>query len=159
MRLVVGSDHAGYALKEYLKTALAEKGHSVDDVGTFRGKPVDYPEIGRAVAKAVADRTAERGIALCGTGIGMSMAANKVRGIRAALCHDEYTARMSRAHNDANVLTIGARVTARELAWEIVRVWLATEFKGGRHARRVAGIMSLDAGVEGPESVGERVKR
>ena len=144
MQLVIGSDHAAFDLKEYLKDCLTERGHQVHDVGTFDRRPVDYPAIARMVGVAVARGEFQRGIALCGTGLGMSMAANKVSGVRAALCHDEYTARMSRAHNDANVLVIGARVTARELAWEIVQVWLAATFDGERHAQRVAALMALE---------------
>jgi ribose 5-phosphate isomerase B len=144
MKIVIGSDHAAYDLKEYLKIRLGDAGHDVDDLGTHNAQPVDYPDIGRAVGSAVSEGRAQRGVALCGTGLGMSMAANKVPGVRAALAHDEYTARMSRAHNDANVLTMGARVTAKELAWEILKVWLSTEFDGERHRRRVEALMALD---------------
>ncbi len=144
MKLVIGSDHAAYDLKEFLRARLLDSGHDVMDVGTTDAQPVDYPHIAQSVGTAVVEGRAERGIALCGTGLGMCMAANKIPGIRAALGHNEYTARMSRAHNDANVLTIGARVTAKEMAWEIVKVWLTTSFDGGRHARRVAAIMALD---------------
>jgi ribose 5-phosphate isomerase B len=155
MQIIVGADHAAFDLKEYLKECLATHGHQVHDVGTFGSQPVDYPPIARMVGIAVARGEAERGIALCGTGLGMSMAANKVAGVRAALCHDEYTARMSRAHNDANVLVIGARVTARELAWEIVKVWLATGFDGERHAERVAALMALEENV-GPAAEAQK---
>ena len=144
MKLVIGSDHAAYDLKEYLKNRLHDTAHDVEDVGTHEAQPADYPGIGHAVAAAVAEGRADRGIALCGTGLGMSMVANKVPGVRAALAHDEYTARMSRAHNNANVLTMGGRVTAKELAWEILKVWLCTEFDGERHQRRVDAIMALD---------------
>jgi ribose 5-phosphate isomerase B len=144
MRLVIGSDHAAYDLKEYLKNRLQDTDHEVEDLGTHDAQPADYPAIGYAVAAAVADGRADRGIALCGTGLGMSMVANKVPGVRAALAHDEYTARMSRAHNNANVLTMGGRVTAKELAWEILKVWLCTEFDGKRHQRRVDAIMALE---------------
>ncbi len=159
MKLVIGSDHAAYDLKEYLKVCLGDAGHDVDDLGTHTAQPVDYPAIGYAVASAVAEGRAERGVALCGTGLGMSMAANKVPGVRAALAHNEYTARMSRAHNDANVLTMGSRVTAKELAWEILKVWLATEFDGGHHRPRVDALMALgkrpERGHEGRGAEGE----
>jgi ribose 5-phosphate isomerase B len=144
MRIAIGADHAGFALKEHLIGALRRLGHEVDDRGTFTPQPVDYPQISADVARAVADGRADRGIVLGGSGQGEQMAANKIPGVRAALCNDLYTARMSRAHNDANVLTIGARVVAFTLAEEITALWLTTPFEGGRHQRRVDQIHELE---------------
>ncbi len=135
--IAVGADHAGFPLKEDLKTWLAGRGYRVVDFGTNSGEPVDYPDFAHRVAKAVTSGEAERGVLVCGTGIGMAMAANKVRGARAAACSDPYTARMSREHNDSNVLALGARIIRRDAALEIVDVWLAAEFAGGRHLRRI----------------------
>jgi ribose 5-phosphate isomerase B len=144
VQLAIGSDHAGYRLKEHLKAVLAGDGHVLVDVGTDSDAPVDYPPFCAAVARAVAGGEAERGIVLGGSGQGEQIAANKIRGIRAALCNDLYTARYSRLHNDANVLAIGARVVGEGLAEEIVRTWLATGFEGGRHVRRLALIANLE---------------
>lgn len=132
-----GSDHAGFCLKEELKAFVEGLGHTVKDYGTFSTEAVDYPEIGFALGRAVAKGEVELGIAICGTGIGISIAANKVPGVRAALCHDTFSAHSSREHNDANVLALGARVIGTELAKEIVKTWLVAEFLGGRHQRRV----------------------
>ena len=136
MRIAIGADHAGFALKEHLKQTLLRLGHTVDDHGTHGEEPVDYPPICFAVGRAVADGRADRGIVLGGSGQGEQIAANKVRGIRAALCNDLYVARLSREHNDANVLSMGGRIVAFGLADEILSVWLATAFAGGRHQRR-----------------------
>lgn len=136
-RLVIGSDHAGYSLKEYIKDSLNQEKWSVVDMGTTSAQRVDYPFFAKKVALAVASREYERGILICGTGIGMSIMANKVTGIRAALCHDPVSARFSRHHNDANILTLGQRIIGQDLALEIVRVWLATPFSGGRHRERL----------------------
>jgi ribose 5-phosphate isomerase B len=144
VRLAIGSDHAGYGLKTQVAEFLRGEGHDVEDLGTDSEEPVDYPLFSAAVARAVVDGTVERGIVLGGSGQGEQIAANKVHGVRAALCNDLYTARMSRAHNDANVLTIGARIVAGELATEIVRVWLATPFDGGRHQRRLDQIADIE---------------
>jgi ribose 5-phosphate isomerase B len=144
MRIAIGSDHAGFRLKEHLKQVLTEDGHEVDDLGTHSEESVDYPPICAAVGRAVAGGGAERGIVLGGSGQGEQMAANKVRGVRAALCNDLYTARLSREHNDANVLSMGGRIVGEGLADEIVRLWLATPFDGGRHARRVAQIADIE---------------
>jgi ribose 5-phosphate isomerase B len=146
VHIAIGSDHAGYRLKEHLKEILKDDGHSVDDVGTHSEEPVDYPPICAAVARAVAEGKAERGIVLGGSGQGEQMTANKVRGIRAALCNDLYTARKSREHNDANVLAMGARVVGEGLADEILRLWLSTGFEGGRHERRVKQIADIERG-------------
>ena len=144
MRLVLGADHGGYSLKERLKAALAEWGYACTDIGTHSETSVDYPDIARQVVAALHSGQAERGILVCGTGIGMSMVANKYPGIRAALCHDEFTARMSREHNDANVLVLGGRVLNEDSARRILRVWLDTEFAGERHSRRVEKIAQIE---------------
>jgi ribose 5-phosphate isomerase B len=144
MRIAIGADHAGFALKEHLVATLRRLGHDMDDRGTFTTQAVDYPEISADVARAVASGRADRGIVLGGSGQGEQMAANKVPGVRAALCNDLYTARMSREHNDANVLTMGGRIVAFTLAEEIVTVWLTTAFEGGRHQRRINQIHELE---------------
>jgi ribose 5-phosphate isomerase B len=146
VRLAVGSDHAGFALKSHLIETLRSLGHDVEDLGTDSDEPVDYPPICAAVGQAVAKGEVDMGVVLGGTGQGEQMAANKVRGVRAALCNDLYTARMSRQHNDANVLSIGARIVAAPLADEILTVWLSTPFEGGRHERRVALIAEIEQG-------------
>lgn len=137
MRIAIGADHAGFLLKEHLKGTLQRLGHSVDDHGTDSGESIDYPPICLAVAREVADGRAERGIVLGASGQGEQIAANKVAGVRAALCNDVYTARLSREHNDANVLSMGGRIVAFLLADEIVALWLKTAFEGGRHQRRI----------------------
>ena len=144
MRIAIGADHAGFALKKHLVGVLRKLGHEVDDRGTHSVEPVDYPPICAEVGREVTSGRAERGIVIGGSGQGEQIAANKVRGIRAALCNDLYTARMSREHNDANVLAIGGRIVAPGLADEIVRLWLTTAFEGGRHQRRVDQIMSIE---------------
>ena len=144
MRIAIGADHAGFALKQHLVDTLRRLGHEVDDHGTHSEDPVDYPEICAGVGRSVVDGRAERGIVVGGSGQGEQIAANKVRGVRAALCNDLYTARMSRAHNDANVLAIGGRIVAAGLGDEIVTLWLATPFEGGRHQRRVDQITAIE---------------
>jgi ribose 5-phosphate isomerase B len=144
VRIAVGSDHAGYRLKEDLVRHLKDEGHDVADLGTDSEASVDYPPICAEVGRAVAGGEAERGIVLGGSGQGEQIAANKVHGVRAALCNDLYTARMARAHNDANVLSMGARIVAPELAREIVAVWLDTEFEGDRHERRLGQIADIE---------------
>jgi ribose 5-phosphate isomerase B len=146
MRITIGSDHAGFRLKGHLIGRLGDTGHVVDDLGTGSEDPVDYPPICAAVARAVVEGRADRGIVLGGSGQGEQIAANKVRGIRAALCNDLYLARLSREHNDANVLAMGARVVAPELAAEIADVWLATPFQGGRHVPRLEQIAAIERG-------------
>ena len=146
MRIAVGADHAGFPLKEELKGFLETEGHQVIDVGTDSTEPVDYPAFCAAVARSVADGRAERGIVLGGSGQGEQIVANKIDGIRASLCHDLYTARLAREHNDANVLGIGARVIAPTYAKEIVRLWLATPFEGGRHVARIEQIAMIERG-------------
>ncbi len=144
MRVVIGSDHGGYHLKENIKGFLAELGIQCRDLGTHSQDPVDYPDYGRPVAEVVARGDYDLGILVCGTGIGMSIVANKVPGIRAALCHDVFSARVTREHNDSNVLCLGGRVLGSELARTIVKTWLEAEFTGGRHARRVNKILAME---------------
>lgn len=144
MRIAIGSDHAGFALKSELVRVLTEQGHDVVDLGTDSEATVDYPKFCAAVGREVASGAAERGIVLGGSGQGEQIVANKIRGVRAALCNDLYTARLSRAHNDANVLSIGARIVAFELAEEILGVWLATPFEGGRHVPRIEQIAAIE---------------
>ncbi len=143
MKIALGADHAGFELKEKIKKFLQEAGHEVLDLGCHSTESVDYPVYGAKVAKAVLQGEAERGILVCGTGLGMSMVANRFPGIRAALCHELFTARMSRLHNDANVLVLGGRVIGDVLALEMVKVFLETPFEGGRHLRRVNQIDEL----------------
>jgi len=145
VKIAIGSDHAGFELKAHMIGVLADLGHEVDDLGTDGPEPVDYPIYCAAVGRAVASGRAERGIVLGGSGQGEQLSANKVRGVRAALCNDLYTARMSRAHNDANVLAVGARIVADGLADEILTLWLATPFDGGRHQHRIDLITELEA--------------
>src|SRR6188474_812418 len=144
MKIAIGADHAGFALKQHLVATLTRLGYQVDDLGTHDSEPVDYPEICANVARAVVGHRADRGIVIGGSGQGEQMAANKVPGARAALCNDLYTARLSREHNDANVLAIGARIVANTLAEEIVAVWLTTGFAGGRHQRRIDQIAEIE---------------
>ena len=146
MRIAIGSDHAGYRLKEHFIAVLKEGGHEVHDLGTDSEEPVDYPIYCSAVGREVAGGRAERGIVLGGSGQGEQLSANKVKGVRAALCNDLYTARMCRAHNNANVLSIGARIVAPELAEEIVKIFLETPFDGGRHQRRIDEITAIENG-------------
>lgn len=138
MRIAIGADHGGYQLKEEVISLLTELGYGVDDQGSFSEDSVDYPIFAERVCERILEGKADAGILICGTGIGMSIAANRHRKIRAALCHDDYTARMSREHNNANVLCLGARVTGVGVVTEIVRTWLKTEFAGGRHQQRVS---------------------
>lgn len=144
VRIAIGSDHAGFDLKEGIKRQLLAAGHMVEDFGTHSNDSVDYPDYARSVGLAVAQGQQDRGILICGTGIGMSIAANKIKGVRAALCHEPFSARITRADNDSNVLIIGSRVTGPALAAEIVQVWLESPFTGGRHQRRVDKISRLE---------------
>ncbi len=137
MKIAVGSDHGGFRLKETIVSCLRQLGHEPVDLGTHGEASVDYPDFARAVCQAVASGECERGILICGTGIGMSMVANRQAGIRAALCHDAYTAKMSREHNDANVLCLGERVVGEGVALDLVELWLKTSFAGDRHLRRI----------------------
>ena len=142
--IVIGSDHAGYALKEFIKTYLIDSGFEVDDCGTFNENSVDYPDFGIKVAQKVASEKFDRGILICGTGLGMSMVANRFKNVRAALCHDIFSAMMARRHNDANILVLGGRVIGSELAREIVSVWLKTPFEDGRHQKRIEKFDTID---------------
>ena len=144
VRIAIGADHAGFLLKEHLKQTLAKLGHVVDDHGTDSEASVDYPPICIGVGRAVVAGTADRGIVLGGSGQGEQIAANKVHGVRAALCNDLYTARLSREHNDANVLSMGGRIVAFGLADEILTLWLNTAFEGGRHQRRIDQITAAE---------------
>ena len=145
MKITIGSDHGAVQLKEEVKLVLKEFGDiEVKDVSTFGTDSVDYPDIAEKVCADVTSGAADRGIVLCGTGIGISIAANKIKGIRCALCNDVYSAKMSRHHNDANVLAMGGRVMGFGPAGEIVRAWVTTEFDGGRHERRVGKIKALE---------------
>jgi len=143
-KLAIASDHAGYTLKEHLKPLLEQLGWQYEDFGPYSSDPVDYPDFGFPVAEAVARGEYERGILICGTGIGMACVANKVRGVRAALCTSPELAELSRRHNDANVLTMGGRTTPFALAERIVEVWLRAKFEGGRHKRRVDKILRYE---------------
>jgi ribose 5-phosphate isomerase B len=141
IKIALGADHGGFELKKELVEGLRDLKHVVDDLGAFSTDPSDYPDVAHVAAQGVAQGTYERAILVCGTGVGMAIVANRYRGVRAANCVDVFSARYSRAHNDANVLTLGGRVLGVGLAWEIVNVWLATPFGGGdRHLRRVAKI-------------------
>lgn len=137
LRIAIGSDHGGYEYKEQIVSHLKEKGYECVDVGTYSTDSCDYPVIARAVTTKITTGEADRGILICGTGIGMSIVANKVKGIRAALCGDTFSARASRAHNNSNVLCLGERVIGINLAMDIVDIWLESNFEGGRHQRRV----------------------
>jgi len=143
MDIIIGSDHAGFDLKEEIRRFLSEKGdYSVKDMGTFSHEPADYPIIAHELAKNISEKKFKRGILLCGSGIGMSIVANRYRNVRAALCHNLYTVRLSRKHNDANILVLGGRVLGVGLALEMVDLFLSTDFEGGRHQRRVEEIES-----------------
>lgn len=144
MEIALGADHAGFPLKERVKQELKAHGHHVHDVGTASGEPVDYPDFAAQVGREVSRGQAQRGILVCGTGLGMAMAANKIHGIRAANPHSLEEAKLSRRHNDANVLALGGRVLEESAALEIVRAWLDTPFEGGRHQRRVQKIADLE---------------
>jgi len=144
MKIALGSDHGGYQLKETVKEWLLEKGYEVEDKGTYDEQSCDYPDYGKAVALEVAGGKAEKGIIVCGTGIGISISANKVKGIRAAVCGDTFSARMCRLHNDANILSLGQRVTGSGLALDIVEIWLNTDFEGGRHINRIEKMMRIE---------------
>lgn len=149
MKIAIGGDHAAVGLRAELAEALKKMGAELTDVGTGTEESVDYPDFGRSVASAVSKGEVDRGVLVCGTGIGMSIVANKFKGVRAALCNEPYSARMSRLHNDANVLVIGGWVTGPELAQDILKVWMETPFEGGRHARRLQKIADIEEENEG----------
>jgi ribose 5-phosphate isomerase B len=144
MKIAIGTDHAGYDFKEAMQAYLKSKGHDVQDLGTYNKESVDYPDYAERVGKYVVEGQAQFGILVCGAGIGMSIAANKIHGVRAGLCHDLYTARMARSHNDANIIVLPARLIALTIAYEMVDLFLATPFEGGRHAGRVEKIAKLE---------------
>jgi ribose 5-phosphate isomerase B len=145
--IIIGCDHAAFSLKETIKAFIVDKGLNVQDVGTHSTDSVDYPDFGAKVSQAVSSGAAERGILLCGSGIGMSMTANRFPGVRAALCWDLFTAIMSRRHNNANILVLGARVTGDVLATEMVRAWLETPFEGGRHQARLDKLNKISRNI------------
>jgi ribose 5-phosphate isomerase B len=147
--IALGADHAGWELKESLKAWLIDRGYHVVDFGTHTPDSVDYPDYAALVGEAVAAGKAERGVLVCGTGIGMAITANKVPGVRAAACGDLYVARMSREHNDANVLALGGRLTGADAAADILRLWLETDFAGGRHQRRLEKIAGVERRLAG----------
>jgi ribose 5-phosphate isomerase B len=148
MRIAVGSDHRGYLVRAKVLELLAQLGHEVVDMGSHTPDPVDYPDVALSVARKVADHEVDRGILVCGTGLGMCIAANKIPGIRAAPVHDDLTAEMSRRHNDLNVLCLSADMLGERLIDRMVEIWLNTPFEGGRHARRVQKIADLERQVE-----------
>lgn len=149
MRIAIGSDHAGYPLKQELAKSLQEDGHDVEDVGTTGEESVDYPDFGAAVGRAVASGDSELGVCVCGTGIGISIAANKVEGVRAAVVHDVTSARLAKEHNDANVVCMGARLVGPEVAQEALHAFLAATWQAGRHARRIDKIAALERDQQG----------
>ncbi|MGI5824365.1 MAG: ribose 5-phosphate isomerase B [Bacillota bacterium] len=161
MKIAIGSDHAGFGLKEVIKKHLEELGYEYKDFGTFDESSVDYPDYAFYVGKAVQSGEYERGILVCGTGIGMSITANKISGIRCALCHDVFSAKATRQHNDSNVLAMGARVIGNTLALKVLDAWLEAEFEGGRHARRVDKISNIEdtMAVERAEQLSHLIQR
>ncbi len=148
MKIVVGSDHRGFKAKEVIKAIVTQLGHECIDVGTDSSDPVDYPDYAYVAAMAVAKNDADRAILICGTGIGTSITTNKVKGIRAALCHDELSTQISRDHNDANVLCVSGELIGDVLMRKMVEVWLSTEFSGGRHQRRINKITAIEEGKD-----------
>jgi len=158
MKVAIASDHAGFHLKQHLIEVLARLAVAYEDLGTFDEQSVDYPDYGRKVAEAVAAGDFERGVLVCGTGLGMAITANKVAGIRAITAHDVFSARMSRAHNNANILTMGERVVGAGVAEDVLCAWLETEFEGGRHQRRVDKMEPAVAGDSGMNQEGAQVK-
>lgn len=149
-RIAIGSDHAGFSVKEVIRKYLENAGYSVSDLGTSSEESVDYPDYGKAIGESVISKQADLGIAVCGSGIGISIAANKVPGIRAALAHDVNTARLAREHNDANVLALGGRIVTTETAIEMVKVFITTAYLGGRHQRRLDKITAIEKEERAP---------
>lgn len=147
LKIGLGSDHGGYELKEYIKEFFEKEGIEYVDYGTYSLDSVDYPDYGEKLSRAVVSGEVDRGIAICGTGIGISIACNKVKGIRCALCGDTYSARMSVEHNNANILALGGRVLGKDLAIEIVKTWLEAKFQGGRHERRINKISGIESNL------------
>jgi ribose 5-phosphate isomerase B len=150
MKIAIGSDHRGFDAKRRIVTLLQQLGHEVQDMGTHSNDSVDYPDFAFQVAQAVGDKRVDRGILICGTGIGMCIAANKVHGVRAAPCHDSITAEMSRRHNNANIMCLSADLLGDELIDRMVRIWLETDFEGGRHGRRVDKILRFEENTSPP---------
>ncbi|MFC1676315.1 ribose 5-phosphate isomerase B [Planctomycetota bacterium] len=148
MKIIVGSDHRGFEIKQHVKAIVTQLGHECVDVGTPNDNPVDYPDTAYLAAKAISNKEADLAILACGTGIGMSITANKIKGVRAALCHDELSAQISRHHNDANVLCISGDLIGEVLLRKMVEVWLSTDFSGGRHERRVKKIKAIEDGKD-----------
>ena len=144
MKVAIASDHAAFQLKESVREYLKQKGHDVKDFGTFSEESMDYPDTIRLAARAVSNGDAERAVVLCGSGVGASIVANKIRGVRAVLCLDEYTAEYSRRHNDANVIAFAGRRTSRDLAKKLLDIWFATAYEGGRHQRRLDKITQIE---------------
>jgi ribose 5-phosphate isomerase B len=144
MKIIIGADHGGYELKNNICTWLKENNYQFEDIGVFNSHSVDYPDIAYKVAKSVSNSEFQRGIIICGSGVGVCIAANKVKGIRAVNCHDTVTARLSREHNDTNIITFGGRFIAKELAYEILKVWLNTDFQGERHINRIRKIFEIE---------------
>jgi len=149
MKIAIGADHAGFGLKEDVIELLKGLNHDIVDCGTYNTESVDYPDFGEKVSKMVAAGEVERGILICGTGLGMSMVANKFPNVRAAVCNDLFSAKMSRLHNDANVLVLGGRIIGKDLAAEIVRTWMSTAFEGDRHMRRLNKIKKIEETLNG----------
>ena len=147
-KIAIASDHGGFDLKESLVCNLRGTGWEIDDLGPFNTDSVDYPDYGIKLAQAIVEQKVERGIVICGTGVGMSIVVNRFPGIRGTLCSDIYTAKMCREHNDSNILIMGGRVISKDLALEIVRIWLKTEFEGGRHQRRLDKINEINANLK-----------
>jgi len=152
MKVAIASDHAGYKMKEVIKEFLNQKGFEIEDFGSFSEESVDYPDTIKLASKAVSKGEADRGVVLCSSGIGASIVANKIKGIRAALCLDEYSAEYSRRHNDANVLALAAQRTPEKLMLKILEIWLSTDFDGGRHQRRIEKITEIERGETGIEN-------
>jgi ribose 5-phosphate isomerase B len=155
MRIAIGTDHRGFPIRARVIDLLQRLGHEVEDLGTYSGEAVDYPDIAARVARKVSHGEAERGILVCGTGLGMCIAANKFKGVRAAPCHDDLTAEMSRRHNDSNVLCLSADLLGERLIDRMIELWLTTPFEGGRHARRVEKILALEREIEGERGQGQ----
>ena len=147
-KIAIASDHGGFDLKESVVCSLQEKGLEIEDLGPSNDDSVDYPDYGIKLAQAIVEQKVERGIVICGTGVGMSIVVNRFPGIRGTLCSDAYTAKMCREHNDSNILIMGGRVVSKDLALEIVRIWLKTEFEGGRHQRRLDKINEINANLK-----------
>jgi ribose 5-phosphate isomerase B len=155
LRIAVGSDHRGFTVRAKLIDLLRKLGHEVDDVGAFSSDAVDYPDIAALVAEKISHQKADRGILICGTGLGMCIAANKFAGVRAAPCHDDLTAEMSRRHNDANILCLSADLLGERILDRMIETWLGTPFEGGRHARRLEKITSLEKKLEAENRLGK----